>query len=94
MIEIRRWGAFVVIEFTHEINSIQDELPFDDEQFGSSPGFEELRKCNTPSENLSKRRRESKIEWMDEQAGLNQYDRDTLLFLTLDTKIGRNLISR
>jgi hypothetical protein len=65
MVEINIWGAFADIRFTREIDQISYGLLFDKEKFRQSLGFVEHWERDISFESLSKRLRESKLEWIN-----------------------------
>jgi hypothetical protein len=67
MIEVNIWGAFAAIGFSYDIAQNPYKLLFDEEKLRQSPGFVELWERDTPLESLSKRRREAKFVWINEQ---------------------------
>jgi hypothetical protein len=66
MIEVNIWGAFAVIEFTHDIEQSPYGLLFDEEKLRQSPGFTELWERDTLLGSLSRRRQNAKFGWINE----------------------------
>jgi hypothetical protein len=63
--EVKMWGAFAAIGFTHDIVQNPHRLLFDEEEFRYRPGFAELWDRNVPLESLPKISRESKFGWIN-----------------------------